>query len=241
MTGISFGTIGKVSATPSVRRLKPWEIHEVTFAGCKVETIQGKKNPEAVYEILKIRFENDNGYYEEPIFFVTSERDVTRNKYTDKNGHERELPSTHERNMLFAKQLINDVNPKALEKFVELCGKISSYKDFAALIIKLTDPVKNKHKTRLKLVGKTDKDGNINAVLPNFANVNKDGGLFCSDVFLGPNAEFSAYEKGKREEYLNAKPTDMTKVAKEKEDEIVTDNKDIEEIDTTELITGLDL
>lgn len=241
MAGINFGTVAQVSATPSQRRLKPWEIHEVKFAGCSVETIKGKKNPEAVYEVLKTRFENENGYYEEPIFFITDAKGTERNTYKDKNGHERELPSAHERNVLFAKQLIQDVNPKMVEKFTELCGKISTYKDFAALVIKLTDAFKGKHKTRLKLNGKTDKDGNINAVLPNFVGISKEGNIYCSDVFLGPNAEFSAYEKGKREEYLNAKPTDMAKVAKEKEDEPVTDNTDIEEVDTTDLINGLDL
>lgn len=241
MNGINFGTVSQVSATPSQRRLKPWEIHDVKFAGVKVENIQGKKNPEATYDIIKVRWENDNGFYEEPIFFVTKKEDLERRTYKDKNDHDRELPSTHERNQVFAKQLIRDVNPSMEAKFVELCGKISTYKDFAALMIKLTDAFKNKHTTRLKLVGKTDKDGNVNAVLPNFVAINKDGKVYCSDNFVGPNAEFSAYEVGKRDEYLNTKPTDMSKVAESKPEETVAGNEDLEQVDTTDLIAGLDL
>ena len=37
----------------------PYEIHRVAFKDIKVERIQGKKDPDAVYEILKVRFEND--------------------------------------------------------------------------------------------------------------------------------------------------------------------------------------
>ena len=62
-----------LSATPSVStskpRLKPYEIHRVKLAEAKVETLKGKKDPDAVYEILKVRFENNEGYYEESIFF----------------------------------------------------------------------------------------------------------------------------------------------------------------------------
>lgn len=62
-----------LSAAPAVStskpRLKPYEIHRVKLADVKVETLKGKKDPDAVYEILKVRFENNDGYYEESIFF----------------------------------------------------------------------------------------------------------------------------------------------------------------------------
>ena len=51
-----------LSAAPAVStskpRLKPYEIHRVKLADVKVETLKGKKDPDAVYEILKVRFEN---------------------------------------------------------------------------------------------------------------------------------------------------------------------------------------
>ena len=66
-----------LSAAPAVStskpRLKPYEIHRVKLADVKVETLKGKKDPDAVYEILKVRFENNDGYYEESIFFPKKE------------------------------------------------------------------------------------------------------------------------------------------------------------------------
>ena len=49
----------------------------------------------------------------------------------------------------------------------------------------------------------------MQAALPKFVAINKQGERFCCDNFLGDKLFFSAYEEGKRAEYLNAKPTTM--------------------------------
>lgn len=49
----------------------------------------------------------------------------------------------------------------------------------------------------------------MQAALPRFVAVNKQGERFCCDNFLGDKLFFSAYEEGKRAEYFKAKPTTM--------------------------------
>ena len=112
-----------LSATPSVStskpRLKPYEIHRVKLAEAKVETLKG---------ILKVRFENNEGYYEESIFFP-KEGDDKRPTRQNKEGHEVESPSNFERTMSFIAQVGTVMNPTEFEKlkgipiksFGELC------------------------------------------------------------------------------------------------------------------------
>lgn len=242
MAGLNFGSLKTVQATSTTaRRLKPWDIYEVTFSGCRKEVIQGKKDPEKSYEILKIRFDGEEGYYEESIFYPRNE-DAERKKVTNKEGHERELPSSFERTMMLIAQVAKVVNEKGYEKMQELSPKFKSFDDVVSVLIKITDPMKGKAKTHLKLVGRTDKEGNVNAVLPNFCALNKDGEVWCSDNFIGDKLGFSPYEEGQRKLYLNATPTDMNKVKTDVDIEATTeDNKDLETLDTDSLLNDLDL
>ena len=69
--GFVFGPIDKVQATAGGnRRLRPWDIYEVKFVEAKYDTIEGKKeeNKGQIYEMLVVRFEGEDGYYEERIF-----------------------------------------------------------------------------------------------------------------------------------------------------------------------------
>ena len=66
--GFVFGPIDKVQATAGGnRRLRPWDIYEVKFVEAKYDTIEGKKeeNKGQIYEMLVVRFESEDGYYEE--------------------------------------------------------------------------------------------------------------------------------------------------------------------------------
>ena len=43
----------------SLPLLKAWDIHDVKFDGVEYAQFDGKKDPTAKYEVLKIKFKND--------------------------------------------------------------------------------------------------------------------------------------------------------------------------------------
>lgn len=207
MSNFNFSSLAETQATSNVQpRLKPWGIYPVKFTGARKETINGKKDPNAVYEILKVRFEGKEGYYEESIFYP-KEGDDTRPTYTSKEGHEYQGASSFDRTMTFIAQVAEVLNPEGFKKMQAASAKFKSFDDVVTAFIKITDAVKGKE-TKLKLVGRTQ-NGSVVASLPKFVAINKEGVKFTCDNFLGDNLFFSPYEETKKAEYLNAKPTDM--------------------------------
>lgn len=208
MSEFNFGSLATTQATSNVQqRLKPWGIYPVKFAGARKETIQGKKDPSATYEILKVRFDGEDGYYEESIFYP-KDGDDQRPTYTSKDGHEYQGASSFDRTMTFIAQVAEVLNPEGFKKMQEASSKFKSFDDVVKEFITITDKVKGKE-TKLKLVGRTQ-NGNVVAALPKFVAVNKNGEKFTCDNFLGDKLFFSAYEETKKAEYLNAKPTEMS-------------------------------
>lgn len=215
MSNFNFGSLAATQATSNVQpRLKPWGIYPVKFTGARKETIKGKKDPNAVYEILKVRFEGKEGYYEESIFYP-KDGDDTRPTYKNKEGHEYQGASSFDRTMTFIAQVAEVLNPEGFKKMQAASSKFKSFDDVVTAFIKITDSVKNKE-TKLKLVGKVQ-DGNVVACLPKFVTINKNGEKFTCDNFIGDNLFFSAYEESRKAEYLNAKPTNMDNSAIVKE------------------------
>ena len=209
MSEFNFGTLATTQATSNVSyRLKPWGIYHVKFTGARKEVIQGKKDPSMTYEILKVRFDGEDGYYEESIFYPKP-GDEKRPVYTSREGHEYEGASSFDRTMTFIAQVAEVLNPEGFKKMQAASSKFKSFDDVVTAFIKITDPVKGKD-TNLKLVGKTQKDGTVVAVLPKFVAISKTGEKFTCDNFVGDKLFFSAYEEKKKAEYANAKPTDMS-------------------------------
>lgn len=241
MAELNFGAIKNIQPTAAAKRLKPWDIYDVTFAGCRVDRIEGKKDPGKVYTILKIRFENEAGYYEESIF-SPNPKDMERPKFTNKEGHEYEGPSNMEQLMAIISQLVSVVNNKVFEKFREACAGYTTFDKVCEALIKVTDPMKGKFTTKLKLVGRTDKDGNVNPALPRLVAVSKDGNLFTSDNFIGENVAFTAYEDTRRKAYLTATPTNMEKVVSSASDTPTVDvQDDLDAINPDDLLADLNL
>lgn len=212
MAGFSFGPIDKVQATAGGnRRLRPWDIYEVKFVEAKYETFEGKKeeNKGQIYEALTVRFESENGYYEERIF-NPGEKGNERFENTNADGHKYYSAAPMERLRIFIAQMLTVLAPEGMKKMVQVAPKIASFKQLCEVFAQLMAPAKGKT-THLKLVGKTDKDNRIQPCLPKFAGVSKQGELFTADNFIGDKLFFSTYEEGKRKEYLAAKPTDMEK------------------------------
>lgn len=207
MNEFNFGSLATTQAVSNSKpRLKPWGIYPVTFEGARKETIQGRKDPNITFEILKVRFEGEDGYYEESIFYPKPE-DTKRPVYTSKDGHEYEGASSFERTMTFIAQVAEVLNPEGFKKMQAISSGFKSFDDVVKAFIKITDPVKGKA-TNLKLTGRV-KDGNVSAALPKFVAVTKNGEKFTCDNFIGDKLFFSAYEEGQKAKYENAKPTEM--------------------------------
>lgn len=207
MSDFNFGSLATTQATSNVQqRLKPWGIYPVKFSGARKETVKGKKDPNAVYEILKVRFDGADGYYEESIFYP-KDGDEKRPTYKNKEGHEYQGASSFDRTMTFIAQVAEVLNPEGFKKMQAASAKFRSFDDVVTAFIKITNSAKGKE-TNLKLVGRTQ-NGNIVASLPKFVAINKNGEKFTCDNFVGDKLFFSAYEESKKAEYLSAKPTNM--------------------------------
>lgn len=237
--GFSFGPIDKVQATAGGnRRLRPWDIYEVKFVSAKYETFEGKKedNKGQIYEALTVRFENEDGYYEERIF-NPGEKGNERYENTSTDGHKYYSASSMERLRIFIAQMLTVLNPDGMKKMVELAPKISSFKQLCEVFAKLMEPAKDKT-THLKLSGRQDsKTQRYVPCLPKFAGVSKAGELFTADNFIGDKLFFSPYEEDQRKKYLEAKPTNMDAVetpVKTSVDELTEVEAPKEEIDDFE-------
>ena len=205
MEGFNFSSFATTQALSSNQpQLKPWNIYDVKFKGARIDNVQGKKDPNATYTILKVRFEGKEGYYEESIFYPKA-GDDKRPTYTSKDGHEYEGASSLDRTMTFIAQVAEVLNPEGFKKMQQMSSKFKTFDDVAKAFITITNPVKDKE-TKLKLVGR-NRNGSIVASLPRFVAVNKQGERFTCDNFLGDRVFFSAYEEGERKKYRSATPT----------------------------------
>ena len=201
--------ISKESAVRNVRRqLAPWNIYDVTFVGCEVREFKGTKDPNITYQVLDIKFENEDGYFTVTRFFPKQGDDVRR-KLPNKKGGEREVASNFEELMNIVKQTAEVLTPEGFKKMSELSSKFRSFDDVAKALIAITDKVKGT-KTKIKLVGRT-RDNRVVAEIPTITSV-FDGVATITDNYIGNKLFFTPYEEGKRNEYLKGTPTDMEKV-----------------------------
>ena len=143
--------ISKESAVRSVRRqLAPWNIYDVTFVGCEVREFKGTKDPNVTYQVLDIKFENEDGYFTVTRFFPKQGDDVRR-KLPNKKGGEREVASNFEELMNIVKQTAEVLTPEGFKKMSELSSKFRSFDDVAKALIAITDKVKGT-KTKIKFL-----------------------------------------------------------------------------------------
>lgn len=201
--------ISKESAVRNIRRqLAPWNIYDVTFVGCEVREFKGTKDPNMTYQVLDIKFENEDGYFTVTRFFPKQGDDVRR-KLPNKKGGEREVASNFEELMNIVKQTAEVLTPEGFKKMSELSSKFKSFDDVAKALIAITDKVKGT-KTKIKLIGRT-RDNRVVAEIPTITSV-FDGVATITDNYIGNKLFFTPYEEGKRNEYLKGTPTDMEKV-----------------------------
>ena len=143
MSEFSFSSFSNVSAvSTSKSQLKPYNSYKVKYAGSKIEHVQGKKDVDKVWDILKIRFEGEEGYYEESVFFL-NDNDKERPKYKNAEGHEYERPSRFENTMTLLIQLASVLNEESAKKFQSVLPKCRSFEDVANSFIKVLEKEKD--------------------------------------------------------------------------------------------------
>ena len=118
---MNFNTFGDLDAVASGnRRLAPWGIYKVKFMGARKDSIQGKADTSKTYDILKIRFEGEDGYYEESVFYPSDDKFFERRTFTNRDGHEYQMASNWERVQTMIAQLGTVLNKEGFEKFQAL-------------------------------------------------------------------------------------------------------------------------
>ena len=195
----------------SKAQLKGGEIHKVLFKEATFEVLEGKKDETRgqKYNVFKISFENDQGYYTEMIFEPRQE-DYQRRE-TDFGGNKIEQPSRAEEIQLIVGQLVEAVNPGGMKK---LEGKsIPDFKTLCDAITKLTAPGKDKE-VELKLI--LDTKGRTR--LPYLAGINKERKVYPRTNYVGKDLFFTDKEVTSLNKIKSAKPTDTAGLLAERAD-----------------------
>ena len=70
----NFGDVVTTSAVNSSSALKPWNIYEGKFEGLERTELQGKKDPNSKYDIIKFSFSCDEGSFTSSIFVPSKDK-----------------------------------------------------------------------------------------------------------------------------------------------------------------------
>lgn len=71
--------------------LKPWAIHDVILKSVEYSEFAKKDDPSQEFKTMKIRFENETGYFEETIFCPKDGDDVRKKSVNKSTGAETEM------------------------------------------------------------------------------------------------------------------------------------------------------
>jgi hypothetical protein len=209
MSTFNFGSLAttQVSAASS-KHLKPYTITKVKWDGA--ELVTGTKE-NSTWKAIDLKFTSEEGDHKERVFIPdhTNPADTEDKEIAMSNGGKKLYPSTARSFMQLVAHIAGTLNPKGFEKLQELSSKFRSFDDMTTAFIKTVNNVKGVE-TNLKLVGRNN-NGTIYACFPKVLATNSKNEFFPVNV-IGDNLFFSNYEEGKRNEYLNAKPTSMGSV-----------------------------
>ena len=226
----NFGLSAESAVRSTIRPLAPWEIHDVEFKGAEIRKFQGKKDPNAVYELLTIKYENEDGYFNVDLFFPKDGDDV-RPEFDGQNGGKVHMASSFENTMAIIKQTVQILNPKGFDTLQKASIKCTSFEQLAGMVVKVLTPVIGK-KIKIKLTGR-NRDGKVVAQIPRILALNKEEEAFICDNYIGEKLFWSDYETTKRDEFLKAKPTDPEKAG---EDTVGVDEAPKDDLDLDSLL-----
>lgn len=226
---INFSINSNESSISSKRntRLKPFEIHTVTFDGAEIKSGTSKAGNE--FKLLQLTFSNKNGIAEPTIFWPDLERDGIREVRTAKDGHEYETPSRWEQTKTVISQTLETLSPEGFKKMQELSSKFKTFDDMANVFVKLVNKCIGTE-VDVKFNGYVNKQGYMQLTFPNIVGINKKGELFVSDNYIGHgNLGLSEYEMRKAKDLTETKPTKMS--ADPEMDENTETEKPVDDID----------
>lgn len=192
--------------------LKPYDIYKVNLTKIEKTELKGSKDPNAVYPVVTLEFTevgDSKRNFTTNLFIPTSEQDMERPVFKNNEGHEYNRPSRFENFQFTLMQIVHALNPAGEQKIKDNASKIKTVDQFIELIVKALTG-KNNVETNLKLVGRVN-NGTVYAALPNACGLTKTGEIYPTN-FIGDNLFFTNYELSQQKAYQNAKPTDMTKV-----------------------------
>ena len=210
----SFDATAGASQSTSKPKLAGNAIHTVKLESCTTQDIQGVKDPSQIYKVIKIRFSNDDGYYEHAIFEPKPD-DFQRgeSKITNKNGNEEKIPqaSNVESMMLLFKHIIDAYVPEVAKQIDAGTKKLVApdWNGLRNLVVKILEVGKDRESS-IKLV--TDNKGE--AKFPSFfCGLSKEGKPYVRNNFVGSKLAFTAYEltRMKNEQSANIKNTSSPK------------------------------
>ena len=225
----NFGSLANVQQSSTGSYLKPYTINEnVTIKSTEIK--EGKSSEGKPWKKLSIVFGNEEGTYEDSIFWITEDRDFQRGEMKMSNGGVRQLPSNWERTSHKMAAIGFAYFPESFEKFKTVVGKAKTFDDVAIAFKKLADAAIDKNPTNMKLVGRNS-GGRVYATLPNCTGIaqatektaasnNVEVGEWYTWMTspFGKNLSFSAYEEQQRDNLNNTKPTEMPDQQSEDED-----------------------
>lgn len=183
----NIGTTDIASQSTGATRLKGGLIHDVTFEGAEANTIE-KKDGSASFDVLQLKFKNEDGTFEHTIFEPRDE-DAVRQQ----NTYGSENPSNVENLIFTVKHLFAAIAPDVAKKIEEKGLAVEGWngknglREFVAANTKKAIGTA----TQIKLM----KDKNGNAQFPGFPlGMSKEGNVYPRTNFIGKNLEFTPKE-----------------------------------------------
>ena len=236
MSNFNFN-LNETPVSSNVTYLKPYGIYDNVEIS-KIEEKTGTKQDGGAWKCLNITFKNDEGIYIERLFIPdpNNEMDVNRREAENNDGSKYMFCSNCETFMARIAAIANAYNPDGYKKMQEASSKFKSFADVVKCFKAVIDKVPGA-KTSMKLVG-TKKDSGIYAALPKAlgTKLQNDG---TWDVYpiraFGENLAFTNYEKKKKEEYENARPSSAPSKENENPDTLGVDSTE-EDIDYDSLL-----
>lgn len=194
--------------------LRPYDIYKVNLTKIEKTTLKGSKDPNAEYPVISLEFTgtgDSKGTFNTNLFIPTTDDDMKRPVYQNKEGHDYERPSRFENFQFTLMQIVHALNPAGEEKIKANASKIKTIDQFIDLVIKALAG-KNNVITKLKLVGRVN-NGVTYASLPNSCALDREGEIYAKN-FIGNDVvlAFDNWETTQMNAYKNAKPTNMDKV-----------------------------
>lgn len=230
----SFSTTAGASQSTSKPKLPGNSIHRVKFESCKSEDIQGKKDADKVYKVLKFRYSNEEGYFEHTVFEPTG-KDFIRQEteFTNKQGNKEKIPqpSNAETMMLFFKHNIDAFVPAvgaAIDSEKQQLGA-ATWDELRKLVIAIMTKGVNVE-SNIKLL--KNKDGE--PIFPGFfTGLTKEGKAYVKNNFIGPKLQFSTYEATRITNEASARVTPVS------ESPIITESNEDINLDLNFDVAGL--